>query len=224
MTGYAVNPASVVLAAVFAVAVDLAVLPTAPAAAAAHRRRPAPAAVHHRHHRPAKPSPAKPSTPPPGLAAVCPDTGLTPTPDDVSAVAAAVLCLINKQRAAGGLRLLEPNPALAAAARAHSSDMVAGDYFDHVSPSGDGPLERLRHSGYLTPGVGFVAGENIAAALGDRATPAATVARWMGSPEHRANILSPAFRDTGIGVAPAAPASLGSGPGATYTEEFGSLN
>ncbi|MCA1689917.1 MAG: CAP domain-containing protein, partial [Actinobacteria bacterium] len=62
--------------------------------------------------------------------------------------------------------------------------------------------------------------ENIAAAGGYLATPAATVKMWMGSPGHRANILDPAFRDTGIGVAPAAPALLTTGPGASYTEDF----
>jgi uncharacterized protein YkwD len=45
---------------------------------------------------------------------------------------------------------------------------------------------------------------------------------WMASPEHRANILSPAYRDTGIGVVAAMPQSVGQGPGATYTQDFGS--
>jgi uncharacterized protein YkwD len=44
----------------------------------------------------------------------------------------------------------------------------------------------------------------------------------MSSPEHRANILNGDFRDSGVGVAPAAPAMCGEGlPGATYTQDFG---
>jgi uncharacterized protein YkwD len=44
----------------------------------------------------------------------------------------------------------------------------------------------------------------------------------MASPEHLANILDGDYRDTAIGVAPAAPPSLANGqPGAIYTQEFG---
>jgi uncharacterized protein YkwD len=38
------------------------------------------------------------------------------------------------------------------------------------------------------------------------ATPRATVAGFMRSPEHRRIILTAAFRDIGVGVAPGAPA------------------
>ena len=98
--------------------------------------------------------------------------------------------------------------------------MVARGYFDHVSPSGVGPLARIRRAGYLPSGGGFAIAENIAAA-GGPATPAAAVSLWMPSRGHRANILSPAYRDTGIGVATGMPARVGSGRGATYTEHFG---
>jgi uncharacterized protein YkwD len=100
--------------------------------------------------------------------------------------------------------------------------MVAHNFFSHVSPSHGDLLHRLRAAGYIRPNHGFTAGENIAAAGGAGATPAAIVAMWMNSPDHRANILDPAFRDTGIGVVAALPATVGAGPGATYTQDFGS--
>ncbi len=44
----------------------------------------------------------------------------------------------------------------------------------------------------------------------------------MASAGHRANILDPRYRETGIGVSPHPPASLAHGQaGATYTQDFG---
>jgi hypothetical protein len=43
----------------------------------------------------------------------------------------------------------------------------------------------------------------------------------MNSASSRGVILSAVYTDTGIGVIAAAPAITGSGPGATYTEDFG---
>jgi uncharacterized protein YkwD len=147
-----------------------------------------------------KPSPAaaKPAAPPPPVAA-CPNTDVIPTPDNLASVGAAILCLINQQRAVAAEQPLHASPALAAAAASHSLDMAAQDYFGHV------------------PGMD----ENIAAATGDLATPAAILDDWMGSPGHRANILGPDYTTAGVGVAPVAPALLGPGGGATYTVDFG---
>ena len=44
----------------------------------------------------------------------------------------------------------------------------------------------------------------------------------MHSPGHKANILTPSYRDIGIGIALGAPAKLPDGmPAATYTTDFG---
>jgi uncharacterized protein YkwD len=150
----------------------------------------------------------------------CADAGLVPEPDNLALISAATLCLINEQRAAAGVASLRANAALAAAASSHSVEMVALDYFDHVSPSGEAPIDRAVAAGYLRPGAAGGVGENIAA-VDDPATPAAAVAIWMGSAEHRANILDPDYRDSGIGVTPGIPAILAAGSGATYTQDFG---
>jgi uncharacterized protein YkwD len=69
-----------------------------------------------------------------------------------------------------------------------------------------------------------VIGENIAWGTLWLATPRAIVTSWMNSPGHRANILNPRFRDTGIGISPHAPASLSGGQsGAIYTQDFGAI-
>jgi uncharacterized protein YkwD len=57
----------------------------------------------------------------------------------------------------------------------------------------------------VRPGDRFLVGENLAYRLGAAATPAPIFRRWMRSPEHRADILSAAFRDVGIGAARGTP-------------------
>jgi uncharacterized protein YkwD len=157
--------------------------------------------------------------------ASCADTGLRPTPANSTRAEAATLCLVNVQRARRGLRALRPNAALARSAAAHSEDMVSENYFDHVSPAGETPLERIKASTYVPRRSGYMVGENIALGTLQLATPAAIVASWMTSSHHRANILNPDFRDSGIGIAARAPSRYSNGqPGATYTQQFGVID
>jgi uncharacterized protein YkwD len=110
------------------------------------------------------------------------------------------------------------------AARAHSDEMVVRDYFSHVSPGGQTPLDRIRASGFIAKRVGWRVGENIAWGTMWLATPRAIVRAWMASPGHRANILDGAYRFTGIGVDPALPRALSGGQtGAMYTQDFGAI-
>ena len=65
-------------------------------------------------------------------------------------------------------------------------------------------------------------GENLAWGTYTLSTPQAIVEAWVASPGHLANILEARYTETGIGVDPAVPQSLGEGdPGATYAQEFG---
>lgn len=114
-----------------------------------------------------------------------------------------LLMLVNTERARGGncggqalapAQALSFNPALVCAARAHSTDMATQDYFDHVSPGGQTPFERIQEAGYSFR----AAGENIA--LGPM-TPSDVMAQWMGSQGHCENILSPSFEHFGAGIA-----------------------
>ena len=159
------------------------------------------------------------------LATPCQNTQLMPAPGDLGLVRAAILCLINRERAENGKQPLTPNPQLEAAAEVHVRDMLAADYFEHVSPSGATPVDRARAAGYIPgPAAGYVIGENLAWGTLSLATPQAIVAAWIGSPAHLANILEGSYRDTGIAIAPQVPAALAGGvAAATYSQEFGSI-
>jgi uncharacterized protein YkwD len=154
--------------------------------------------------------------------ASCADANLRPTRDNGSRVEAATLCLINVQRVRRGERALRPNADLARSAAGHSEEMVSENYFDHVSPEGVTPLERIKASSYLPRRSAYLVAENIAIGTLQLATPASIVASWMKSSHHRSNILNPDFRDSGIGIVARAPSRYSSGQrGATYTQQFG---
>ena len=154
--------------------------------------------------------------------ASCEGSGLIPTRANSSRAEAATFCLVNVQRARHHLGALRQNDDLARSSARHSQDMVSENYFDHVSPNGETPLARIKASAYLRRSSGYLLGENIALGTMQLATPASIVASWMRSPGHRANILNPAFRDSGIGIVARAPRRYSGGQsGATYTQQFG---
>ncbi len=157
------------------------------------------------------------------LSTPCPNTQLTPEPANLPLVRAAVLCLVNTERAQNGRQPLQANAQLEAAGESHGREMIADDYFDHISPSGITPVDRVRQTGYIPNSeVGYVVGENLAWGTLTLSTPEAIVKAWIASPEHLANILEAKYEDTGIDVEPAVPQSLAEGvQGALYTQEFG---
>lgn len=157
------------------------------------------------------------------LATPCQNTQLTPEPANLPLVRAAVLCLVNTERAQNGRQPLQPNALLEAAAESHGREMIADDYFDHISPSGITPVDRVREAGYIPNSeVGYVVGENLAWGTLTLSTPEAIVKAWIASPEHLANILEAKYVETGIDVEPTVPQSLAEGvQGALYTQEFG---
>jgi uncharacterized protein YkwD len=153
----------------------------------------------------------------------CAHAGMTPTPADLPAIRAAVLCLVNRARAVHGVEPLRGNHRLLKAAQGHSESMAVGDYFSHVGPAGQTPLSRMEQAGYIySSRVGYDVGENIGFGTLWLATPKAIVHAWMMSPGHRANILDARFRDTAIGVSTDLAAALSGGQrGAVYTQDFG---
>lgn len=156
----------------------------------------------------------------------CANASLMPTKANLKLIRTATLCLINRERTRRGERPLRPNGRLRRAAQAHSTSMAFGDYFEHLGPRGQTPLARLRAVGYVSSSkrIGYEVGENIAWGTLSLATPRAIVATWMASPGHRANILDPHYRETGIGVSPHPLASRAHGQaGAIYTQDFGVL-
>lgn len=147
-----------------------------------------------------------------------------PSTRDVALVGKAALCLVNRERTRRGERALIADARLTSAARGHSLDMAVRHYFEHVSPDGQTPLDRIRASGFLPPGHGYLIGENIAWGSGTLSTPAQIVRAWMHSPDHRANILNRRFRYTGMGVAAGVPVeTLRFQPGGIYTQDFATV-
>jgi uncharacterized protein YkwD len=119
-------------------------------------------------------------------------TGNTPTSAE-SSLAQQVLTLVNQERANNSLPALSWHAGCAQVAYDHSWDMDSRDFFSHTNPDGDSPFDRM-----TSAGVGYsTAGENIAAGYPDAAS---VMNGWMNSPGHRANILSSAFTEIGIGV------------------------
>lgn len=108
------------------------------------------------------------------------------------ATIARFAALLNAQREREGCEPLAWDEEVAAVAASHSRDMAEGGYFSHVSPNGVDPFDRLRAAG-----IGFVAAaENLAfgGSTGDE-----VFAQWMGSPQHRANMLGCGYTSHGVG-------------------------
>ncbi len=206
------------------------------AGSAGQASAPAPKTGGHRRHKPKhkvhkvvkpdlpKVAPGPAALPAPAPLAACADADLVPAPDNVDRLAAAILCLVNQERAVAGIGQVRPVAAMSVAARAHSVEMVAENYLGQISPEHVSPVGRLTQSGYVRPDAAVDISENVAGETGTASTPLATIVAWMSAPSSRGVILSATYIDTGIGVVAAAPAITGSGPGATYTEDFGTTS
>ena len=90
---------------------------------------------------------------------------------------------------------LEMNDVVQIAARLHSEDMGAQNYFSHDGLDGRDPFQRMEDVGYAGA---YPWGENIQAGS-DQAKDA--VASLMTSPGHCMNITSPEFKVVGFGYA-----------------------
>lgn len=154
---------------------------------------------------PSPTTPPGPTTPPTSPTPTTPPTTPMPppTPGVPDGPVGEVFKLVNEARGEArtcGSKSFEAvpplrwNDRLAAAAQVHSADMVELNYFDHVSPSGSRPEDRVSAQGYVFSSLG----ENIAAG---QPTPAAAMATWLESPDHCSSIMSPTFVDFGAGLA-----------------------
>ena len=164
----------------------------------------------------ASPAPASssyaPLLAPPGTCADDVNLDLDPT-----AARTAMLCLVNYARARSGLPPLRLVNTLNLAGQSKlQADLSCGE-FTH-SPCGH-PFESV-FAGYLAGASSYQIGENLAWGTGDYGTPRQTLNNWLNSPEHRANLLMPQFRDLGIGYLP--DQSFQGLQGATlWSQEFG---
>ncbi|HET7059990.1 MAG TPA: CAP domain-containing protein [Candidatus Saccharimonadales bacterium] len=125
----------------------------------------------------------------------------------------ALLTDTNAQRSASHENGLALNNQLSAAAQAKANDMVQHNYWAHTSPDGKTPWSFITTAGYHYQ----MAGENLAYGFSNAGD---TVAGWMNSPTHRANILNANYKDVGFGVAQS-PDYQGQGPATIIVAEYG---
>ncbi len=92
---------------------------------------------------------------------------------------------------------------LTAAAQLHSQDMLATGALSHVGSDGSSMVDRAERQGYPWSRLA----ENVAWGYDDVSS---VVAGWLGSPGHCRNIMSPDYRELGVGVA-----------GTFWTQAFG---
>lgn len=110
-------------------------------------------------------------------------------PNAITGFESEMLELCNQQRRANGKPDLTLNKTLCANAAVRAEEISRDDWFSHQRPDGTMCFTAVTVD-YMT------CGENIA--YGTR-TASATVAAWMDSPGHRANILSDEFTQAGFG-------------------------
>ncbi|MGW7245564.1 sigma-70 family RNA polymerase sigma factor [Streptomyces decoyicus] len=143
------------------------------------------------------PAPRPTPTPTPSRTATAsPTPSATPTPTPSAtppSLEEQATELINQRRAQAGCGPLRIDRRLHNAARRHSADMAARQYYEHDAPDGTGPDDRITAAGFRWSSWG----ENL-----DRGprTAAAAVNDWMGDAMHRDNMLDCKFTAVGIGV------------------------
>ena len=140
---------------------------------------------------------------------------------EVSDLAKRIHAQINEKRKKHGLKSLTWNDALSRIAIKHSRDMASRNYLSHDTPEGKGFSYRYRQAGYsceIRVGmVVYTGAENIALSHlynsmkrengvayynwnSAQEIARKTVDGWMNSPGHRENILTPYWRQEGIGI------------------------
>lgn len=171
----------IVLAAAFAVSLAV-------AGAAAAEEQPFPVEL---------PAAAAPGSAP----ADAPATSATPEARRITAVdglEAQLLAAINALRRERGLVPLRANPGLATAAEEHSLEMARYGFFRHTSNDG-APFWKRVKARYAPRGRGYWGvGENLVWGSPDLSASRA-LEMWVKSPPHRKNLLTPAWREVGLG-------------------------
>ncbi|MEW9528971.1 CAP domain-containing protein [Microbispora sp. NPDC049125] len=117
-----------------------------------------------------------------------------------------VVRLVNAERARYGCRPLRVDARLVRSARAHSMEMAASDNFEHSSPDGTTPWQRMAAAGYSNSGA-----ETIARGF---QTAEGVVHGWMASSSDRRTLLTCKLVATGVGMA-------FDGNTTWWTEDFG---
>lgn len=139
-----------------------------------------------------------------------------------SSLARSIVGAVNAVRVQHGLVPLRPSAALTAAAVEHSTSMGSVGYFAHESADGSAFWQRVKSFYKVDTFRSWSVGENL---LWSSPTidPAGAIKLWLASPEHRANLLAPKWREIGLSVvrAPAAQGVFSGQDVAIVTADFG---
>jgi hypothetical protein len=118
----------------------------------------------------------------------------------------------NTDRSANKVSSLSLNSTLDGVATQKADEMVSENFWSHISPSGQTPVDLLAASGYNFS----EAGENLAYGFSNAPT---VIQAWMNSPDHRANMLNGSYSQVGFGVAESKN-YLGRGPAVVVVAEY----
>jgi len=135
-------------------------------------------------------------------AAAAPQRAQTP----MSGLESGVLGQINAFRRNHHLVPLKLNAKLGAAAKEHTVQMAQDGYFAHASADGSLFWKRIQTFYSSGPWSFWSVGENLLWSSPD-VTPAKALQMWLASPEHKANLMNPRWREIGVAAvhADAAP-------------------
>jgi len=139
------------------------------------------------------------------------------------ALASSLLDEVNQARRAHGLRPLVFSRSLAKAATAHAHALAVSGQFTHAWPSNGKVFGNWIRSFYSPSGFrAWSVGENLLWASPGFSPPNA-VQQWLNSPVHRRVMLTPGWRELGIGVVSAvsAPGFFGGRDVQIAAAEFG---
>jgi uncharacterized protein YkwD len=129
---------------------------------------------------------------------------------------------INAFRVSNGVEPLSLSPALFGSATLHCEQMVEGGFFAHTNADGSSFASRVAsfypQGGHRYYGVA----ENLLWTPRPMSGQA-MLAMWMKSPEHRANLLNPAWRQIAVAAVsvPSAPGVFEDEPVTVVTVDFG---
>jgi uncharacterized protein YkwD len=117
----------------------------------------------------------------------------------VSELEDQVLTAINDLRRQNGLNELRLNAALSLAALGHSQSMARRGFFSHDGYNGAPFWARIKPKYRPQRGNFWGVGENMVWSSPDLSADDA-IQMWLDSPPHRKNLLTPTWREVGLGA------------------------
>jgi uncharacterized protein YkwD len=144
------------------------------------------------------------------------------SPSVLGGLERGVVAQMNAVRRRHALAALRLSRRLALAAESHSAQMGRRGFFSHSSADGSAFWRRLERY-YPSDGYRYWSvGENLIWGS-PGLTPVSAVRGWLGSPKHRANMLSSRWREIGVSAVQrtAAPGAFGGRRVTIVTADFG---